>query len=78
MTTTTFEQRVAIVTGGGSGMGAATAVELASEGAAVVIADVNTDGGETVQQHTRSPTAVCFLAFRPRFRPSSRPAAGRS
>jgi NAD(P)-dependent dehydrogenase (short-subunit alcohol dehydrogenase family) len=34
----TFESKVAVVTGGGSGMGRATAVELARLGAAVVVA----------------------------------------
>ena len=36
-----FENQVAIVTGGGRGIGAATAWRLASEGAAVVVADVD-------------------------------------
>ncbi|WP_193071683.1 3-oxoacyl-ACP reductase [Brevibacterium sp. FME37] len=37
--------RTAVVTGGGSGIGLATAKRLASEGANVVIADTNTDSG---------------------------------
>ena len=41
-----FEQQVAIVTGGGSGIGAATARRLGSEGASVVVADRNLDGAE--------------------------------
>jgi NAD(P)-dependent dehydrogenase (short-subunit alcohol dehydrogenase family) len=36
-----FENKVAIVTGGAAGIGAATAQRLASEGAAVVVADLN-------------------------------------
>jgi NAD(P)-dependent dehydrogenase (short-subunit alcohol dehydrogenase family) len=45
-----LEGRVALVTGGGSGIGRATAIALAKAGAAVVIADVDEDGGrETVR-----------------------------
>jgi len=36
-----FENKVALVTGGASGMGLATAKAFAAEGAAVVLADVN-------------------------------------
>jgi NAD(P)-dependent dehydrogenase (short-subunit alcohol dehydrogenase family) len=45
-----FEKKVAIVTGGGSGIGAATAKLLAGDGAAVVIADMNTEGGQRTQR----------------------------
>ena len=43
-----FDGRVAIVTGGASGIGAASARRLADEGARVLIADVNVEGGEAV------------------------------
>jgi meso-butanediol dehydrogenase/(S,S)-butanediol dehydrogenase/diacetyl reductase len=43
-----FDGRVAIITGAASGIGAATLRRLASEGAAVVCADVNDDAGEAV------------------------------
>lgn len=43
-----FEGKVAIVTGGGSGIGRATAVLLASEGAAVTVADLRTAAADEV------------------------------
>ena len=45
-----LEGKVAIITGAGSGMGRASAIKFTAEGAKVVIADVNEDGGnETVE-----------------------------
>lgn len=45
-----FENKSALVTGGSSGIGRATALAMAKEGARVLISDVNADGGaETVQ-----------------------------
>jgi NAD(P)-dependent dehydrogenase (short-subunit alcohol dehydrogenase family) len=43
-----FEGRLALVTGGASGIGKATALRLASEGAAVVLTDVQDDKGMAV------------------------------
>lgn len=43
-----FAERVAIVTGGASGIGRATALDLAREGAAVVVADIDEDGAQKV------------------------------
>jgi 3(or 17)beta-hydroxysteroid dehydrogenase len=40
--------KIALVTGGASGLGEASARLLATEGATVIIADVNRDGGERV------------------------------
>ncbi|HEY6417840.1 MAG TPA: SDR family oxidoreductase [Candidatus Binataceae bacterium] len=38
--------KVAVITGAASGMGRATAIRFAGEGAAVVVADLNAEGGE--------------------------------
>jgi NAD(P)-dependent dehydrogenase (short-subunit alcohol dehydrogenase family) len=43
-----FDQRVAIVTGGASGVGAATSRLLASRGAAVAVADIDDNGARSV------------------------------
>lgn len=43
-----FAGKVAVVTGGGNGIGAATAVRLAAEGGAVVVADIDDAGAKTV------------------------------
>jgi NAD(P)-dependent dehydrogenase (short-subunit alcohol dehydrogenase family) len=41
-----FDGRTAVITGGGSGIGLATARRLASEGATVVVADVDAEAGK--------------------------------
>ena len=43
-----FDDKVAIVTGAGGGIGQAYAEALARQGAAVVVADINTGGAEQV------------------------------
>src|SRR5690242_12468487 len=43
-----LDNKVAVVTGSASGMGRASAIRFAQEGAAVVVADLNSQGGELV------------------------------
>jgi NAD(P)-dependent dehydrogenase (short-subunit alcohol dehydrogenase family) len=56
-----LENRVALITGSGSGQGAAAARLFASEGAAVVVADVNAEMGEEVTNELiKSGAAAAF------------------
>jgi dihydroanticapsin dehydrogenase len=51
---TRLQDKVAVVTGGGAGIGRATAELFAEEGAAVVIAERNTQAGQETAEHIRS------------------------
>ncbi|MCK9985588.1 MAG: hypothetical protein AzoDbin1_02060 [Azoarcus sp.] len=52
-----IENSVFVVTGGGSGLGAATARMLAAAGGRVVLADVNREGGEALAQELGATVA---------------------
>jgi NAD(P)-dependent dehydrogenase (short-subunit alcohol dehydrogenase family) len=55
--------KVALVTGAGSGIGRASALAFAAEGARVVVADIDVDGGaETVAQITVASGEAIFVA----------------
>ena len=47
-------ERVAIVTGAGSGIGRATAMKMASEGAIVIVNDINADTAESTASDIRA------------------------
>jgi len=53
-----LDGKVALVTGGASGIGAATARELARGGAEVIIADLNLDAGRGLAHELPNATAV--------------------
>lgn len=57
MTRKRFENKVAVITGGASGIGAATARLLAREGAHIVLADLNDNGGHSIAADL-GPTAL--------------------
>lgn len=60
----TFNQKVAIVTGGGSGIGEAICLLLAQNGATVIIADINLPRAQAVQQQieqNNGKAQACYL-----------------
>ena len=50
----TLQDKVAVVTGGASGIGRMTSLTLASEGARVTVADVNLEGAQSVAGEIQS------------------------
>jgi NAD(P)-dependent dehydrogenase (short-subunit alcohol dehydrogenase family) len=56
-----LESKVALVTGGSSGIGRATALRFAAEGAKVVVADVNVEGGKARFAASRTKAEKRFL-----------------
>lgn len=55
-----FEKKVAIVTGSGGGIGEGYAKRLASEGASVVVADINTEGAERVAKEIANASGAAL------------------
>jgi meso-butanediol dehydrogenase/(S,S)-butanediol dehydrogenase/diacetyl reductase len=53
-----LQDKVAIITGGASGIGEATARRFANEGARVVLVDINAEAGETVAKDIRESGGV--------------------
>lgn len=56
-----FQGKVALVTGGASGIGHATALAFAREGARVVIADVSVESGEEVVRSIKESGSEAFF-----------------
>ena len=48
-----LEKKVAVITGAASGIGRSTAIRFAGEGAAIVIADLNREGGESAARECK-------------------------
>ncbi|MFN8444303.1 MAG: sorbitol-6-phosphate dehydrogenase [Caldilineaceae bacterium] len=59
----TLNDRIAIVTGGGQGLGAAICARLAQEGAHVVIADIKLENAQRVAEEVTSVTGRKTLAL---------------
>ena len=56
----TLEGRIALVTGGSTGIGRASALAFAREGAKVVVADVNIEAGEQTVDEVRKAALQAF------------------
>ena len=60
-----LDTKIALVTGGGSGIGRASARAFAREGAKVVVADVDVEGGEETVGMIEAAAGEPFLSTPP-------------
>ena len=60
----TLKDRIALVTGGAQGLGAAICQRLATEGAHVVVADLNLEGAEATAIEIEAATGRQAIAVR--------------
>ena len=56
-----LSDRVAVITGGASGIGRATALRFLAEGANVVVGDFNADNGRRLVEEVADPERLLFL-----------------
>lgn len=58
-----FKDRTVVVAGGGSGIGQATAMAAAAEGAGILIADINEETARTTQEKIRAAGGRCHIVI---------------
>ena len=59
--TAKFAGKVALITGGGSGIGRASVIAFASKGASVIVVDVDAEGGEETVRLSSKMDGYSFL-----------------
>ncbi|MDF1653615.1 MAG: SDR family NAD(P)-dependent oxidoreductase [Coxiellaceae bacterium] len=57
-----IDKKVAIITGGASGMGAATAIQLAKQGAQVALLDMNLEGAQSLAEELGGMAVSCDVS----------------